>query len=570
MELVSFSVTNYRSITVANKLPIRRSTVLIGPNNEGKSNILRGLVLSLEMLQNIGGVKIQRGRFRQSERHTESYDWQRDFPVSLQEKSSKGASVFNLELHLSEDEVSDFETEVQSKLNGTLPVVLMFGRDWASFKVLKKGPGGPALSKKAEAIALFISKRINLSYIPAVRTAKSAHEIVNELVERELAVVETDANYQEALKAVAKIQQPVLDKISASIRETLREFLPNVREVKVSISDEERYRALRRVCEIVVDDGTPTQLIRKGDGVQSLAALSLMRYASESGKAGRNLILAIEEPESHLHPSAIHQLKSVINEIAGKYQVIMTTHCPLFVDRSSIKSNVIVHRRKATPAKDVKQIREILGVRASDNLQHAELILVVEGEEDRQSISALLKEHSKLLGAAMSQQSLGIESLQGGTNLCYKLSQIREAMCVAHSLLDHDDCGIKSSEKAEREGLLVPADVTFTICDGLREAEIEDMYNEDLYEDMLRHKYGVSTLSPKFKGDSKWSDRLARTFRHSGKLWNDHVEAKVKSEIAELIVASPGNALNGHKRRSFDALIAALEGKLTAIAATKL
>jgi hypothetical protein len=170
----------------------------------------------------------------------------------------------------------------------------------------------------------------------------------------------------------------------------------------------------------------------------------------------------------------------------------------------------------------------------------------------------------------MSQQSLGIESLQGGTNLCYKLSQIREAMCVAHSLLDHDDCGIKSSEKAEREGLLVPADVTFTICDGLREAEIEDMYNEDLYEDMLRHKYGVSTLSPKFKGDSKWSDRLARTFRHSGKLWNDHVEAKVKSEIAELIVASPGNALNGHKRRSFDALIAALEGKLTAIAATKL
>ncbi len=242
-----------------------------------------------------------------------------------------------------------------------------------------------------------------------------------------MAVVESDAAYINALKAVAKIQQPVLDKISGSIKETLKEFLPNVREVRVSIPEEERFRALRRACEIIVDDGTPTQLIRKGDGVQSLAALSLMRHASESSGAGRNLILAIEEPESHLHPNAIHQLKAVVTEIARKHQVIMTTHCPLFVDRASIKSNILVHNNKATPARDVKQIREILGVRASDNLQHAELILVVEGEEDRRSLAALLKQHSKALASAMAQQALGIESLQGGANLSYKLSQIREA-----------------------------------------------------------------------------------------------------------------------------------------------
>jgi len=475
MDLVSFSVTNYRSITKAYKLPIRRSTVLIGPNNEGKSNIVRALVISLEMLSRIGGVKIQRGRLRSSERYNEFYEWQRDFPVSLQSKSPPGESIFNLELQLSELEVAEFETEVQSKLNGTLPIELTLGEKQAGFKVLKKGPGGPALSKKAEQIAQFISKRVNLSYIPAVRTAKSVHEIVGELVERELAAVESHAAYQDALKAVAKIQQPVLDKISASIKETLKEFLPNVREVRVSIPEEERFRALRRACEIVVDDGTPTQLIRKGDGVQSLAALSIMRHASESSGAGRNLILAIEEPESHLHPNAIHQLKEVVAEIARKHQVIMTTHCPLFVDRTSIKSNVLVHNNKATPAKDGKQIQEILGVRASDNLQHAELILVVDGEEDRRSVAALQKEHSKPLAAALAQQGLGIESLQGGSNLSYKLSQIREAMCLAHTLLDNDDCGLKASRKAEQEGLLILADVTFTTCTGMKESEIEDM-----------------------------------------------------------------------------------------------
>ena len=66
----------------------------------------------------------------------------------------------------------------------------------------------------------------------------------------------------------------------------------------------------------------------------------------------------------------------------------MTTHCPLFVDRTSIKSNILVHKNKAVPAKDVRQIRDILGVRASDNLQNAELVLLVEGEEDRKASPA--------------------------------------------------------------------------------------------------------------------------------------------------------------------------------------
>lgn len=360
MELVSFSVSNYRSITKAYKLPIQRSTVLIGPNNEGKSNMLRALVITLEMLSRIGGVRIQKGRLRSSERFVEFYEWQRDFPVSRQLKFPNGESVVNLDLRLSKIEIVEFETEVKSKLNGTLPIELTLGQKQYGFKVLKKGPGGAALSNKAEQIAKFISKRVNLVYIPAVRTAKSAHEIVGELIEKELAAVENDIAYQKALRAVARIQQPVLDKISASIKKTLNVFLPNVRQVQVSIAAEARYRALRRSCEIVIDDGTPTQLSRKGDGVQSLAALSLMRHASESSGLGRNLILAIEEPESHLHPNAIHQLKVVLTEIAQKHQVIMTTHCPLFVDRARIKSNVLVHQNKATPAQEVKKSEKSL------------------------------------------------------------------------------------------------------------------------------------------------------------------------------------------------------------------
>ncbi len=347
------------------------------------------------------------------------------------------------------------------------------------------------------------------------------------------------------------------------------EFLPNVRKVAVSIPQEERFRALRRVCEIVVDDGTPTELLRKGDGVQSLAALSLMRHASESSGAGRNLILAIEEPESHLHPNAIHQLRTVVADIAQKHQVIMTTHCPLFVDRTSIKSNIIVHSNKAIPAKDVKEIREVLGVRASDNLQHAEMIIVVEGEEDRRELRALLKHNSQRLADAIKEQSLGFESLHGGSNLSYKLSQIREAMCLAHTFLEHDKCGLAAQQKAEQEGLLTTADVTFAICDGQDESEFEDMLDSALYASTIQNRYGVSILSPKFKGNAKWSDRLRAAFKHQGKTWSDAVQAKLKGEIAELVEANPATALNSHKRSAFDALVTALEAKLNAIVASK-
>lgn len=320
----------------------------------------------------------------------------------------------------------------------------------------------------------------------------------------------------------------------------------------------------------MVDDGTPTPLARKEDGVQSLAALSLMRHSSESGALGRQLILAIEEPESHLHPSAIHQLRSVLAEIAGKHQVIMTTHCPLFVDRASVKSNIVVHQNKAIPAKDVRQIRDILGVRASDNLQHAELILLVEGEEDKIALTAILQHHGVALRAALEQRSLSIESLLGGTNLSYKLSQVREALCMSYCFLDHDKSGLIAFKKAEQEGLATLADVTFAMRNGLAESEIEDLYDESLYSKMLQNRYGVSTLAPQFKGNRKWSDRLRDTFKNQGKTWSDFIEMRVKQEVAQLVDANPATALNGHHRGPIDALIAALESKLNTLKESKI
>src|SRR5262249_38388226 len=154
-----------------------------------------------------------------------------------------GESTFNVEFKLTDEEIEHFYDEVRSTLNGTLPIRLSLGQKSPGFWITKKGPGASALSKKAEAIANFVAKRININYIPAIRTAEAATEIVTRMVERELSVVENDPTFKQALAEVAKLQQPVLDRISRGIRETLKEFLPKVDQVTVSIPIDARYRA---------------------------------------------------------------------------------------------------------------------------------------------------------------------------------------------------------------------------------------------------------------------------------------------------------------------------------------
>jgi putative ATP-dependent endonuclease of the OLD family len=481
MRLISITVEKYRSIVKAHKIRIGDSTGLVGPNSEGKSNILRALVTAMRiltrppMMMTVHGGRITKGVSRSA------FNWDVDFPLHLQEKQTNGQSIIILEFELADDELSDFQSAVGSRLSGTLPLKIALGRNDFTVQVYKQGPGSKTLSEKSDRIADFVSKRLDFQHIPAIRTARSAEEIVEQMVELELRKLESDPDYLAALQRIAKIQQPLLNQLSESIKSTLVNFLPAVKDVRVQIPTEERFRAMRRSCRIIVDDGTATLLQHKGDGVQSLAALGIMRHASERGARGRNLVVAIEEPESHLHPRAIHELRTVLAELSGKHQIVLTTHNPLFVDRVNCHANILVNQKTARPAKSIEEVRKILGVKAADNLRHAELILVLEGEEDRMALVALLRGYSPTLKSAIDNGTLGVDTLHGASNLSYKLGLVRDALCAAHCFLDYDAAGHKAFNQARLEGLVSDADVNFATCDGMAESEIEDLYDPKVY-----------------------------------------------------------------------------------------
>lgn len=229
-----------------------------------------------------------------------------------------------------------------------------------------------------------------------------------------------------------------------------------------------------------------------------MAALGLLKHRSNVEGAS---IIAIEEPESHLHPGAIQQLNKIITELSAQHQVIVTTHNPLFVDRRVIKSNIIIDSGKAKSAKNIKEIRDILGVQISDNLSNAEYILAVEGEEDVIALQAILPMLSPVIKGYFDKHLFIIQSIGGTGNLSYQLNLLTSQLCTYHVLLDNDESGRNSYKKAEEKGLISNKQTTFTNCKGRANTEFEDCISIDTYKGAVLEKFGVDISSSKFRAE---------------------------------------------------------------------
>lgn len=556
MRLIGFSVTNYRSITTAHKIQMSNMTVLVGKNNEGKSNILRALSLAMDVMRYYSqnpriSVAINTLRIR--------YTWESDFPISLQERMPKGKSSIDLAFELTDDELQAFRASTGIRLNSNLPIRVSLDKTDAIIDIPKRGTAAFANAANKQRILQFVCDKIDFNFIPAVRTDSDAIRVVERIIDRELYMLEENADYINATATIERLQQEILDNISGRITVPLQTFLPSVRNMNIHILKEQRRAALRRNIEVIIDDGTPTPIQSKGDGIKSLTALAMLNI---SNRPDRVSVIAIEEPESHLHPEAARQLYKTVSDLSENYQVILTTHSPLFVNRTKLQENIIVDGGKATPVKRIRDIREVLGTIVSDNLINAEYILVVEGEEDKIVLEKLLPNMNEKIKRAMHNGTFIIDYVGGAGNLPYKLSLHRSIQCKYHILLDDDDAGRLSGEQAENQGFAGIRNITYTKCNGSPNSELEDCLAATAYKQAILEEFGVTLDVGEFRGNGKWSDRVASCFQSQGKQWGDRVEKKVKLVVANAVPADANITLNPHKRTAIDALVIALEAMI--------
>lgn len=513
MRIVSLTIENFRSITSARQIPFNNYTLFVGPNNEGKSNILRALNIAMTTLQKFR-PRIIYGRdgkafsMNPDNRNifiASGFNHTRDYPIqNRKNKNTAKCSNITIEFKLEDSEILEFKSEIKSNLNGTLPIKISFKENDFEINISKPGKGQLSLNKKMIKIANFVSQRIKFEYVPAVRTAGSADEVVRSLVSNELASIENNEKYIEALQVIDEIQRPILEKLSVSITETVSSFLPSVKNVSLRASQTSRSSVLRRAIQIDVNDGVTTELGQKGDGVQSLVALAIMRHASEDQSSGQNSIIAIEEPESHLHPKAIRDLRDVIFNLSQKNQVVISSHSPLLVKWEGNTSTIIVGDNKASKAKNINEVRNCLGVLVSDNLSSVEFSLIVEGLSDRKIIEKILLEKgSDNIKSMIASKRFWIRSIGGAGKLTYNISTSEQNILGYHVFFDSDQSAIAEISKALKAKVLKESDYTICNCAGMTESEIEDIIHPNVYQSKILKKYGLDITDNSFSGKEK-------------------------------------------------------------------
>ena len=564
MKLVSVSIKEFRSIHSANKIPFSEFSVLVGPNNEGKSNILAAVVLTLALLaQGHFVYRRQFLRYRYEDR-LDSYNWERDYPVGRQSSKPNGMSQVVLEFELDPAEKKRFRSRTSINLSANLRIRVDFGQQEAKVDLLLSGPIKKGISQKSiNAIAKFVADSLHLQYIPAVRTADMAQQVTEDLLSARLRELERDSEYQAHITAIKKLQQPVLQALSRELTATVQGFLPEVTSISVS-SDRSLARAISRATEINIDDGARTSLRLKGDGIKSLTAISLMRHLGGSNLGNRSLILAIEEPESHLHPKAIHRLKEVLKGISAEHQVILTTHCAVLVNRLSPAKNIVVRSGSAAPATSIKEVRDALGVEQADNLSTARLVLLVEGPNDVPLIRKWILESGSSAALPLEEGLIGIDSLDGVGNLSHKSRMHKANITDVYAFVDNDVAARTALAAAEVSGALQTSEYTATVCPGLANTEIQDLIDEAVYLPAISSLLGVTITSTdlgKIKGE--WASRVKHAVELKGKAWSAGLEARLKAVVCEAAETAGISSLSKKRRSSFDALIEALEQRVS-------
>jgi len=576
MKLVRFSVERFRSIIKKSSFSVFDKTVLIGPNNEGKSNILLALVCALRTLEAIArdpeGVSLRQGKTFAFDADPEAhlYNWKRDYPRSLQtvpgEMKNK-KSRFTIVFELNNVEFRSFKKLTGTQLsNPFIPLRMEFSPSDIIFTL--NIPGHfykKATEEKMIHIAQFVVEKIFISYIPAIRTVSAAYGSIGSLLQSKTRQLEKSDEYKKFKRKMEESYKIRLEEISKQVQASLKIFLS--KDIFTEISFQRRPffisdHSMR--FNVEVDDGEKTLLEQKGSGIQSLIALFLAQQLSRLSSSSDNLILAIDEPEAHLHPDAIHKIRRILDDISSKNQLIIATHSPLLAETTDPHKNIIVKENTACESPTIGNVRDVLGVVISDNLSSAEYILIVEGPSDENILLHLLKKHSTFLQKVLSERRLIVSSCGGTRKMEQNIRFIRNQISRLHVVVDNDEPGRQEISNLLSNSMLSESEYTILTMNGLSNSEIENMIDPTVYAQKISSKYGIhkQDILDVAKGKARWSDYMKKVFVKAGKRWNKEVEFKLKTLVSESIKRTHNTPLLSQYTGSFNALCEYLEKQL--------
>ncbi|CAM4365100.1 ATP-dependent nuclease [Lacicoccus alkaliphilus] len=484
MKIEKIKIENFRSLNSIDFL-LDNFLVIFGKNNEGKSNVLRAIKRFDEILE----YSIDReNRYSKTKgvrlnflypRYDKVNNIENDIPVEIMQlHTTKKTTNIIVGFLLNDSEVNTLNGLLTSTSKATkkIEVAVSYSRDLDCKIAVKLKENGRSLSvlKNVFITLNFIRENFTINYIPSVRTEEDAMRIIENIIDDRLKDLKDNEEFHEALEKINDLQSSLLNELADQIEPDLKSYLPNIRSVDIVSSTQNLFRVMRRNIDIRINDGKNTSLVDKGDGIKSLVALSLFQRKNE--KSG---LLMIDEPEAHLHSGAINEIRNrIISDIEDR-QILISSHHQIFVDRNHFDHNAILSSGRMHKAKDIRMIREELGIKLSENLLNAELVILVEGETDKQFFTKILELKNKKYIKLLDENRVIIDSLQGTPNLINKLSFYNSGLCKIICILDNDVATERVVDEVQEKN--ISSNSIYTIPKLEKdEAELEDLY-EDTY-----------------------------------------------------------------------------------------
>ena len=348
-------IKNFRAIgNVPVEIELDEIVVLVGPNNVGKSSILRAYQVVMNQGSNEGKLSIE------------------DFPHGIVDEKKYP----QVELQTIVHDNSPGEEWIYLTENGEKLVREMWTWKSPNANPIRQGYnigkkdwddrvpwGAPNIAKSRRPIP----HHIDAFASPEAQAQELIKILQSLLIERLKAYKNTDndkdnkSDYHLLLDKVSELQNKIvsetqeeIEKIETEISIILSKVFPKYKvkfDAKPDSDIEKSLNLFKANPDLRMgpEDGYLSKVEQQGSGARRTLLWTTLRFLAESSNKNsgqentRPHVLLIDEPEICLHPNAIRECRRVLYELpkTNNWQVMITTHSPIFIDLSYDNTTII-------------------------------------------------------------------------------------------------------------------------------------------------------------------------------------------------------------------------------------
>ncbi len=344
MKLRHVKIANFRNL-VDVSFPVSDTTILVGENNCGKTALLDAIRTALTRQPTSKALPFT------------EYDYHMKGAADTPQ-TSPGISV---ELWFREDMTDEWPNEVTQGLSEIIQTDPDADLDYIGLRLTSQyDAAAKEMVAKTEFLALDgqplggraaqpsnfpkFTNYVRVFYLSALRDSDDEFSPRSQYWGRILRDLKLTSEQQKEFKdALGKLNEdlltadPKLEKVRASLDKVQKVLALGSGQVASIQALPVRPWDLMAKAEVIVKPrgaDTSFPLSRHGQGMQSLAVLFLFQayidvLLKPSFTPHTEALLALEEPEAHLHPQATRALAASLNEITS--QKIISSHSPYFI-----------------------------------------------------------------------------------------------------------------------------------------------------------------------------------------------------------------------------------------------